>query len=212
MEILQGFDIISLLKGLDIVEVLGVLVGLIYLYQEYKGSIYLWITGIIMPVIYIKLYHDTGLYADMACNIYYLLATVYGLTVWLLARKKQKEAGKKEEMPITSMPTTYWIRVSIFSIIVFFAIGYGLAHYTDSTVPYLDSFTTTLSIVGMWQLAQKYIEQWFVWIAVDLVSTGLYFYKGLSLTAILYLIYSIIALAGYFKWRSMMQDMTQEDA
>ncbi|MFA6832281.1 MAG: nicotinamide riboside transporter PnuC [Bacteroidaceae bacterium] len=208
-------NILEILKSLEIskvLEILGVLVGLIYLYLEYKGNIYLWIAGFIMPVIYIKVYHDAGLYADMACNIYYLLATVYGLTVWIMARKKRIKAGKKAEMPITSMPILYWSWIALISIIIFITIGYGLDNYTDSTVPYIDSFTTTLSIVGLWQLAQKYIEQWLTWIVVDIVSTGLYFYKGLSFTAGLYLIYSVIAVAGYFQWKKMMIRMEKENA
>lgn len=208
-------NLLEILKEMDLskaLEMLGVLVGLIYLYLEYKGSIYLWIAGFIMPVIYIKVYHDAGLYADMACNIYYLLATVYGLTVWILARKKRKAAGKKAEMPITSMPILYWFWIALISIVLFIAMAYVLANYTDSTVPYIDSFTTTLSIIGLWQLAQKYIEQWLTWIVVDIVSTGLYFYKGLDFTAGLYLLYSVIAVAGYFKWKKMMKQMAKENA
>lgn len=189
---------------MNILEIIGTLVGLIYLFLEYRGSIYLWIAGVIMPAIYIKLYFDTGLYADMACNIYYLVAAVYGFTVWLLVRKKLATEGKKPQMPITRMPTKYWVGYVVLLGILFVGIGYGLDRYTDSTVPYLDSFTTSLSILAMWQLAQKYVEQWLAWILVDAVSAGLYVYKGLTLTAALYLLYTLIAVAGYFKWKKMM--------
>jgi len=189
---------------MNTLEIIGTLVGLIYLYLEYKGSIYLWIVGIVMPAIYIKLYYDTGLYADMACNLYYLAAAVYGLAVWLLVRKKLATEGKKPQMPITQMPAKYWVGYVVLLGILFVGIGYGLDRYTDSTVPYLDSFTTSLSILAMWQLAQKYVEQWLAWILVDAVSAGLYVYKGLTLTAALYFLYTLIAIAGYFKWKKMM--------
>ena len=71
-------------------------------------------------------------------------------------------------------------------------------------VPWLDSFTTALSIVGMWMLARKYIEQWFAWILVDIVCCGLYIYKDLYFTSALYGLYSIIAIFGYFKWKKIM--------
>lgn len=79
-----------------------------------------------------------------------------------------------------------------------------LIEYTDSNVPWLDSFTTALSIVGMWMLARKYIEQWFAWILVDIVCCGLYIYKDLYFTSALYGLYSIIAIFGYFKWKKIM--------
>ncbi|MBK5203006.1 MAG: nicotinamide mononucleotide transporter [Prolixibacteraceae bacterium] len=195
---------------MDILELFGVIIGLLYLYFEYKGSIYLWIVGIIMPIIYIKIYHDAGLYADMGCNIYYLLASFYGLAVWMLAgRKTKKSAGEnskqKKELKISHVPLKFWFPQAVISIVVFFIMVYVLKTYTNSNVPYWDSFTTTLSIIGMWQLARKYIEQWLTWIAVDAVSVVLYCYKGLYLTAILFFIYTLIAVAGYFKWQSMME-------
>ena len=195
---------------MDLLELFGVIIGLLYLYFEYKGSIYLWIVGIIMPIIYIKIYYDAGLYADMGCNIYYLLASFYGLAVWMLPGRKTKKLSEenseqKKELKITHVPLKYWIPQAIISIVVFFIMVYVLKAYTNSNVPYWDSFTTTLSIIGMWQLARKYIEQWITWIAVDAVSVGLYCYKGLCLTAILFFIYTLISFAGYFKWQRMMK-------
>jgi len=195
---------------MDLLELFGVIIGLLYLYFEYKGSIYLWIVGIIMPIIYIKIYYDAGLYADMGCNIYYLLASFYGLAVWTLPGRKTKKLSEEKseqtkELKISHVPLKYWFPQAIISIALFFIMGYVLKAYTNSNVPYWDSFTTTLSIIGMWQLARKYIEQWLTWIAVDAVSVGLYCYKGLYLTAILFFIYTLISVAGYFKWQRMMK-------
>ena len=191
---------------MDLLELFGVIIGLLYLYFEYKGSIYLWIVGIIMPAIYIKIYYDAGLYADMGCNIYYFLASFYGLAVWMMPGNKIKGSkDKNNELKISHAPLKSWLPQAVISIVLFFIMAYVLKAYTNSNVPYWDSFTTTLSIIGMWQLARKYIEQWLTWIAVDLVSVFLYFYKGLYLTAILFFIYTVIAVAGYFKWQKMME-------
>lgn len=91
-------------------------------------------------------------------------------------------------------------------IVIFFGIALILKNFTDSDVPWLDAFTTALSIVGMWMLAQKYIEQWWTWMIVDVVSVGLYIYKDLYFTATLYALYALIALFGYRKWKQLMQE------
>jgi nicotinamide mononucleotide transporter len=103
------------------------------------------------------------------------------------------------------MPKRNVLPLTITAIAVFPLIAFVLIYFTDSTVPWLDSFTTALSIIGMWMLARKYIEQWWVWIIVDLVSSGLYIYKELYFTSALYLLYAIIAIFGYRKWKEMKQ-------
>ena len=79
-----------------------------------------------------------------------------------------------------------------------------LISFTDSNVPLADSFTTALSFVGIWALAHKYLEQWLIWIAVDIVTSVLYFYKEIPFKASLYALYVIIAIFGYFNWRLKM--------
>ena len=84
------------------------------------------------------------------------------------------------------------------------AIAWALGRFTDSDVVIVDSFVAALSIVGMWMLARKVIEQWWVWFVVDIVSVGLFIYKELYFTAILYLLYAVIAVFGYRKWNKLM--------
>ena len=185
-------------------EILGVLTGIIYLWLEYRANIYLWITGIIMPAIYIFVYYDAGLYADFAINIYYLAIALYGWFAWktgftLTGKKKTTE----QELSISYTPRGAWAKITVAYLIAQIAIAWLLINYTDSTVAWADSFTTALSIVGMWMLARKYIEQWWVWCVVDIASSALYVYKGLNFTAILYAVYAIIAIFGYCKWKKM---------
>ncbi len=197
----------------NVLEIIGTLVGLLYLWLEYRASIYLWIAGIIMPAVYIFVYYDAGLYADFGINIYYLGAAIYGWMMWkygsflrkkLLRRAVSGQGEKAVELPITRMPGRYLLPLTGVFIIALAGIAWILINFTDSNVPWLDSFTTALSIIGMWMLARKYVEQWWAWIAVDAVSAGLYIYKGLEYTAGLYALYTIIAIFGYFKWKRMM--------
>ena len=85
-----------------------------------------------------------------------------------------------------------------------FVIAWMLIHFTDSTVPWADAFTTALSVVGMWMLARKYLEQWWVWLIVDVACVALYIYKYLHFTAALYALYAIVAIFGYRKWKQLM--------
>ena len=185
---------------MNYLEITGALVGLIYLWLEYRASIYLWIAGIIMPAIYIFVYYQAGLYADFGINIYYLLAAAYGWMVWMRGSEKETRA----ELPITHTPLKRYLPLLLVFLAAFFGIAWILIRFTDSNVPWLDSFTTALSIIGMWMLARKYVEQWWAWIVVHLVCFGLYIYKELYFTSALYGLYSIIAIFGYFKWKQMM--------
>ena len=188
------------------IEILGTAVGLIYLWLEYKASIYLWIAGIIMPAIYLFVYYNAGLYADFGINIYYLVIAIYGLIAWKTGFSITGKRSEKKELPISHIPAKAIIKAVLAYLVAQFAIVWLLINHTDSTVPIADSFTTALSIVGMWMLARKYIEQWWVWCVVDVACGALYIYKELYFTAILYLFYAIIAIFGYFKWKKMMQD------
>jgi nicotinamide mononucleotide transporter len=90
--------------------------------------------------------------------------------------------------------------LTLIAFAITIALGFTLEFATDSTVPWCDAFTTGLSIIGMWMLAKKYIEQWWVWGIVDIVSAFLYIYKGLHFTAALYGLYAVIVVFGYRKW------------
>ena len=182
-------------------ELVGTLVGLIYLWLEYRASIYLWMASVIMPAIYIFVYYEAGLYADFGINIYYLGAAVYGWLVWKYAPKPKEQA----ELPITKMPKRNWLRALVVFIVAQFLIAWVLINFTDSDVPWWDAFTTALSIIGMWMLARKYLEQWLVWIVVDVVCVGLYLYKGLYFTSGLYALYSVIAVFGWLNWKRLMK-------
>ena len=183
---------------MDILEIVGVAVGLLYLYLEYKANIWLWPVGVIMPIIYVFVFYQSKFYADMGIYVYYFFASIYGWYIWTRSSKKE------DKVLIAHTPLKYIGKLIALFAVIFMGIAFILIRFTDSPVPYGDSFTTTLSILAMWMLAHKYIEQWWLWIAVNIVSTGLYAWKGLYPTALLFVVYSIIPIFGYFKWKKMM--------
>ena len=190
------------------IEILGTIVGIVYLWLEYKANIYLWLVSIIMPAIYLYIFYVAGLYADFAINIYYLLIAIYGWMAWKYGFKlfsSKREKVGEEMLQISHLPKKLWVRLIAVYVLLQLLITWVLITYTNSDVPWLDSFTTSVSILAMWLLARKYLEQWLVWIVVDVVSAGLYLYKDLYYTSVLYAVYAIIAIFGYYKWKSIMQ-------
>lgn len=182
-------------------DLIGTLIGLVYVYQEYKANVWLWITGVIMPVIYMFVYWDAGLYADFGMQVYYALAAIYGLAVWKWGKKRNQTT---QEMPITHVKRSLLLPSLFLFLTAWGALYLILSTLTNSTVPVLDSFGNALSFIGLWWLARKYLEQWWIWVVVDVELSALYVYKGIPFTAVLYALYVFIAIAGFFKWRKMM--------
>lgn len=182
-------------------EIVGVILGVTYLIFELKAWWPLWIISIIMPVNSLFVYFRAGLYADFAIDIYYVLAAVYGLIVWL----RGSGGRDRKELPISTTPIRAWPVLAAISAALLVGIAMMLKEWTPSTVPWSDAFTTALSIIGMWMLSRKWIEQWWVWFVVDAASSALYIYKGIYFYAGLYLLYTVLAAYGYFKWRRMME-------
>ena len=180
-------------------DILTTILGLIYIWLEYRASIALWIVGIIMPALDIWLYWQHGLYGDSGMACYYTAAAIYGYVAWKWG------AGEKKELPITHMPLRKYLPTVAFFLVAWAATYYVLITWTNSTVPVLDAFTNALSFVGLWALARKYIEQWFFWIVVDAVCCVLYVQKGIPFKAGLYGLYVVIAVMGWFKWKRMMK-------
>lgn len=185
-------------------EVIGAIIGVLYVILQYRVSVWLWPVGVVMPLIYIYIYYQAGIYADMGINVYFLVAAIYGWILWGRNRGSQSTEESGDDGILYTSRGEWWWLTAIFAA-TFALLSYILIAFTPSTVPYCDSFTTALSVVGMWMLAHKRVEHWVVWVVVDAVSTALYIYKGLIPTAILYGLYTIIAVAGYLKWLRMMR-------
>jgi nicotinamide mononucleotide transporter len=192
------------MSTLTILDITGTIIGLVYLWLEYKASIHLWVVGIIMPAIYIFTYYKAGLYADFGINIYYFFAAIYGWLVWTFGKKHGQKEG--EELPVTHASYKFMFKALVLFVVLWIIVALILIHFTNSTVPILDSFVNSLSIIGMWMLARKYAEQWITWIVVDAVCCGLYIYKGIPFTAGLYGVYAIVAIFGFLKWKKMIEN------
>lgn len=182
-----------------IIEIAGAVSGLVYIWLEYRASVWLWVAGIVMPAIYIYVFWHEGIYANMGINIYFVLAAFYGLWMWL-------RGGTGVEKPVTRMPNRVWLPAMVAGAAFSAAIMWLLVRFTEAgsmADTAMDAFTTGYSIVGLWMLARKWAEQWLVWIVVDAVYTVLCISTHLYFLVPVYAVFTVVAVMGYFKWKKM---------
>ena len=197
-------------------EIIGAFLGLVYLYLEFRASIHLWVVGAIMPAIYIIVYFKEGIYAQSAIQLYYIMAAVYGWWVWRRQNTRHQRPSPDTPQPTESTPEIRCIPATVFGryvglgALLTIPIYFLLRPYNASPyVAIMDAFIAAQSVVAMWMLSKKFAEQWLLWLIVDITCVVFYIYLSLTTetslyaTALLYLLYSILALVGYRKWRQM---------
>ena len=179
-------------------EIFGVVSSLIYIWLEIKQRSSLWIVGFISSGVYAVVFLRHGLYAFSTLYAYYVLASVYGMYCW---RFSQKES--MSELPISRLTLRTGLVLTFISIALFVVIGYVLDNYTDSTAvpPYSEALATALSMVATWMLARKILEHWLLWIFVNFFSSCLYFWCGLYLTGGLFVVYGVLSVVGWVRWK-----------
>lgn len=180
------------------VEVSGTVTGLAYLYFSIRQNILTWPLGLLSSALYVYVFFVSKFYADMGLQFYYVIISIYGWYAWLHGNGNNNHHG---ELKVSRTSFSLWIKLFIANLVLYAAIAYILINFTDSPVPYWDSFTTALSIVATWMLARKKIEHWLLWVIIDSVSLGLYIYKGLYATTFLFFVYTVMAVVGFAEWR-----------
>jgi nicotinamide mononucleotide transporter len=179
-------------------EVCGTISGLAYLYFSIRQSIWTWPLGLLSSALYVYVFFVSKFYADMGLQFYYVIISIYGWYAWLHGNGNTNQDG---ELKVSRTSVILWVKLFIVNLLLYLGIAYILLHFTDSPVPYWDSFTTALSIVATWMLARKKLEHWLLWVIIDSVSLGLYIYKGLYATVILFFVYTVMAGVGFRAWR-----------
>jgi nicotinamide mononucleotide transporter len=178
----------------SLLEIIGVITGLLCVGLAALNNIWNWPIAIISVGIYIFIFFDSHLYADMGLQVYFMAMNFYGWYYW---NKKPATEEKSPVMRITRQEIIY----SIVAIIVFTVFLGSVLKYTPASYPYIDSFCTACSLVAQVFLARKVLENWLIWIFVDIIYVGVYIFKQLDLTAIMYAVYVGIAMWGYYDWK-----------
>ena len=186
-----------------LIELFGFLTALIYLYFSIKQKIWLWPFGILTSSLYIYIFYISSLYADMGLQIYYVLISFYGWYHWTHGVNHNKDS----KLSISTLSGSLALKLLLILFVIYWIIvfillkGPAYLGMPPSDLLYWDAFTTSVSIIATWMLARKIIEHWIAWIIVDSVSFGLYIYKELYITVVLFLIYTILAFIGFYKWK-----------
>lgn len=189
------------------IEITGAVLGVLFLFFEIRQSALLWPTGILTSLFYIYIFYTAQFYADMGLQVYYVVVSIYGWYYWL----KGKSAEDKN-VPLIRLSPRLALILLLITIIVFIVIAYVLLNFTDSPLPYWDAFTTALSVTATWMLARKILEQWWLWIVVNIVSLGLYIYKGLYPTVVLFAFYTVLSFVGYTMWNKTYKEQVNAES
>jgi nicotinamide mononucleotide transporter len=179
------------------IELLGAILGILYVVLSIRQNIFTWPTGLLTSVLYIVVFYKSALYAAMSLQVYYVFISIYGWYFWL----RGKNSNNKLQAPVQKINKQFLLRIGAVTLLIYGFILFILINFSDSDVPFMDSLTTSLSITATWMLARKYIEHWIIWIFVDIVSSGLYIYKNLWPTVVLFLVYTVMAFIGYVEWK-----------
>jgi nicotinamide mononucleotide transporter len=203
--LIDGFkeSLVQFLFGTGWLEWCGVFTGILCVWLAAKNNIWNWPIAIVSVLIYIVIFFESKLYADMGLQFYFFAMNIYGWYYW----SKQRDNPEKER-PI-SLITSKEIILSIIGIIVFtLVLGFILHKNTDASFPFIDSFCTACSLIAQIFLARKVLQNWLIWIFVDLIYVSVYFSKELYATGLMYALYVVIATIGYIDWRKIYREQT----
>ena len=197
-----------------ILEASGALFGTLSVYFSIKKNIWVYPTGIISTLIYVYILFNFGLLGDCLINVYYTVMSVYG---WILWSKNSKDHIHVE---VTWATKKEWIYAGLLFILslAFVTFIYYCKPYIDNLesnylglyhldwANWMDIFTTSIFLVGMWFMAKQRIENWIFWIIGDLICIPMMIFKGLGITSVQYLVFTIMAILGYLNWKKSLKE------
>lgn len=180
---------------MHLLEILAATTGLLNVYLLARNNMWNWLFGIIAVILYIAIFFQVKLYADMCLQLVFIVLQAYGIYQWLYG------GVKKSRLKISNTPQNVYYMIFMMSIFLFGSITFILVRHTDSTTIYLDSITTSLSLVAQFMMCRKWIQHWWLWMIVNFISIGMYFGKDLYFTTGLYVILFFFCFYGYITWK-----------
>ena len=159
--------------------------------------------GLVSVSAFIVTFYNVKLYPDVVLHIIYFFMGIYGWAKWGMGSINWREP--KQKLSATRVDTREVIAWSAATPFLVASVGYFFSTYTQSELPYFDSTIAVLSLIANWYLCRKVLENWLIWMTVDVIAISLYTYKGLYLTAGLYIVYLILCVIGYKSWKKELQ-------
>ncbi|EFK35354.1 Nicotinamide riboside transporter pnuC [Chryseobacterium gleum] len=200
-----------------ILEASGAVLGTLSVYFSIKKNIWVYPTGIVSTMIYVYILFNFGLLGDCLINVYYTIMSIYGWILWA------KNSEDHIHVDVTWAAGKEWIYASILFILSLALVtliyyykpyidnqfsmeGTSLGLYHLDWANWMDVFTTSIFLVGMWFMAKQRIESWIFWIIGDLICIPMMIFKGLGITSVQYLVFTIMAISGYVNWKKSFKE------
>jgi len=184
-------------------EILAVVFGIVSVYLSTREHIWSWPTALVNVSLYFVVFFEAKLYADMGLQVVYFALSLYGWYEWLYGGEN------RTELHVSRTTRTLGVRLVLVGVASAALLGTLLARFTDAALPYLDSATTSTSLVAQWMMTRKILENWAVWAIVDVVYVGMFIYKRLYLTAGLYTVFFVLAVMGFIQWKRSLAEREQ---
>jgi len=181
--------------GSSCLELVAVVFGIVSVYLSTRQNILSWPTAIVNVSLFSVLFYRAGLYSDTGLQGVYFVLSIYGWYQWLYG------GAGRSALPVTRTSRRTWLVLIALGVVMWFALATITARLPGTALPRLDSATTTVSLIAQWMMTRKLLENWLLWVGVDIVYVGMFIYKGLYLTAFNYGVYLIIAALGFFAWK-----------
>jgi nicotinamide mononucleotide transporter len=181
--------------AVDPLEAVGVVTGILGVWLTTRQKIWCWPVGIVSVASFIVVFGRAKLYGAMGLQVVYVLLLAYGWYAWLHGGED------RGALKVSRLPRRLALGLLVLGAAASGVAGYWLRVETDHVLPYIDGFSTSFSLVAQWMQARKYLENWLVWVVVDVVYVGMSLSQGLTLTAGLYAVYVGLALVGFRDWR-----------
>ena len=185
-------------------EIIAVFFGFLSVWFSKNNNILVFPTGLINTSIFVYLLFKWSLLGDMLINAYYFIMSIYGWYFWL--------KGTNNTVSPISKVSNRDIRIVVLLFIsssIFVSLVYTFFDKWETIVSYIDILTTAIFFAAMWLMAKRKVESWIFWIVGNIISVPLYLHKGLAFTSIQYFIFTVIAIAGYIKWKELYNKQIQ---
>jgi nicotinamide mononucleotide transporter len=189
--------------GSSCLELVAVLFGIVSVFLSVREKIWSWPTALVNVALYFVLFYETGLYSDMGLQAVYFVLSLYGWYEWLYG------GAGRTTLTVSRTPPRLWAILIAIAIVFWAILGRLTSGLPGVALPYVDAATATTSLVAQYMMTRKLLENWALWIAVDVVYIGMFIFKGLYLTAGNYAVYLGLAVLGHIAWkRSLATSMT----
>ena len=189
-------------------ELIGAASGLLCVWLIIRENIWNWPVGLAYALVSLLVFYKARLYSDLVLHVFYVFMNGYGWYYWLRGAGARGSEGR---LVVARLSMRSASLLGVATVIGIIAMGWLFDYYTDADLAYWDSTTTVMSFAAMWMAAHKYIENWFVWLVVDVLATGIYIFKGIWPYAVLYGLYIPMAVWGWMAWSRSMSLSTIQD-